>query len=66
MTWLVIGGLAWLLLALAMAVAMGRGIRVADERASADALTGQVDRFLRERAKRHLSLTTPRPPSAAS
>jgi hypothetical protein len=47
MTWLLVG-LTWLLLAFAVAVVIGRGIRIADQRLAPAAWTAEVDAFLRQ------------------
>jgi hypothetical protein len=51
MPWLLIAGLAWTVLAVTGAVILGRGIRLADERASAGPWTDQADQFLRQQAR---------------
>jgi hypothetical protein len=51
MTWIMLGGLAWVLVALVVAVVLGRAVRLADrEGAPADWLD-EVDRFLRGDAR---------------
>jgi hypothetical protein len=49
MTWLVVSGLAWTLLALAIAVVLGRGISLADKRDPAAVPTVEVNRSPRPR-----------------
>jgi len=62
MTWLMIGGFAWMLLALVVAVALGRGIRVADERDHTSVLTAEVEENQRAHGRR-LAALAPNPRS---
>ncbi|MDK3257107.1 hypothetical protein [Blastococcus capsensis] len=65
MTWLVIGGFAWFVVALTIAVGIGRSIRLADERDRASRLHVEVDRYLRSRVMRR-QLVSAVPPSRAA
>ena len=58
MTWLVIGGLAWTLLALTVAAVLGRGIRVADKRDRAAVPTVEVNQYLRAHGRCLRDLTS--------
>lgn len=50
MTFALAVGTAWTLLALPVAVLLGRGIRAADDAAAAPFRTDDVEQFLREQA----------------
>jgi hypothetical protein len=50
MAWVLVVALLWVLLAMPMAVVVGRGIRLADKRAMPAPWTDQVEEYLREQA----------------
>jgi hypothetical protein len=50
MTWVIAIGSAWTLVALPMAVLIGRGIRLANDVAAAPSWTDDVEQFLRAQA----------------
>jgi uncharacterized membrane protein len=50
MTWVLVTALAWVLLAVPVAVVIGRSIRLADPQAATAPWIDQVERYLQERA----------------
>ena len=50
MAWVLVAALAWVLLAVPVAVVIGRSIRLADQRATPASWTDQVDKFLQGQA----------------
>ncbi|WP_158545964.1 hypothetical protein [Blastococcus sp. TF02A-30] len=50
MTWLLITGLIWAVLAVGLAVVVSRGIRLADAADRPAAWTSDVERYLRDQA----------------
>jgi hypothetical protein len=48
MTWLLTAALVWAVLAVAVALVLGRGIRLADERVTSGSWTADVEKYLRD------------------
>jgi hypothetical protein len=51
MTWILLAGLAWVLLGFAVAAVLGRAVRLADQEAAPAAWTDEVDRYLEHHAR---------------
>ena len=51
MTWILLAGIAWVLLGLAVATVVGRAVRLADEEAAPATWTDEVSRFLEQHAR---------------
>jgi hypothetical protein len=50
MTWLLVAALAWVLLALPLALVLGRGLRMVDDSASRRSWVDEVERYVHEQA----------------